>query len=190
MSDKVSDERLREYAASFNNPDVRALAAELLALRAQQQAAGWLVKPLEWTGKDYISNCKHAFPSIGPCYTVKTDGTGKWWRGLTPIDGTVYLSDSGEAGATAAAQSDYAARINSAIEPAPVAEDGWIMHGGVVDPDLDGNTNVQVRFADGDTANGAVHDWDQNWQWSPGEPFAAGMIVAYRPISASGRDGE
>lgn len=60
--------------------------------------------------------------------------------------------------------------------------DGWHSHDGLSDPAIHGQTPIEVRFRDGDTACGVVHDWDQNWQWAQSERglVAGGAIVAWR----------
>lgn len=60
---------------------------------------------------------------------------------------------------------------------------GWRSHDGTSDPDVPGDTLVEVCFRDGDTAFGLVYDWDQNWQWAKtsGGTKSAGAIIAWRP---------
>lgn len=62
------------------------------------------------------------------------------------------------------------------------ATNEWHLHDGTGDPDITGDTPIEVRFRDGDTRYGTVNDWDQNWQWAGSEAGlkAAGAIVAWR----------
>jgi len=66
----------------------------------------------------------------------------------------------------------------------------WITHNGVGDPKVPGDTRVEVKFRDGETRFGVMHDWDQNWQWADNEDglTAAGVIVAYRILPTLGAD--
>lgn len=61
----------------------------------------------------------------------------------------------------------------------------WHSHDGIGDPPIPGDTYVEVRFRDGDTGRGVMHDWDQNWQWEGTEAgrTAAGAILAYRVLT-------
>jgi hypothetical protein len=70
--------------------------------------------------------------------------------------------------------------------PTPSSSSGWHSHDGMLDPDIPGDTLVQVCFRDGDIAFGVVHDWDQNWHWADSEEGvkAPGAIVAWRPHPA------
>lgn len=56
----------------------------------------------------------------------------------------------------------------------------WITHDGEQDPNIPGDTRVQVLFRDGDTGYGVMHDWDQNWQWAWLDDNHDGDIVAYK----------
>lgn len=79
----------------------------------------------------------------------------------------------------------------STITPLPAQQanaSGWHSHDGILDPEIPGDTLVQVCFRDGDIAFGLVHDWDQNWQWAHSKEGlkAAGAIIAWRPHLAPG----
>lgn len=67
-------------------------------------------------------------------------------------------------------------------KPANPNRDDWQSHDGLHDIALHGDTPVEVRFRDGDTALGIIYDWDQNWQWARTEAGrkAPGAIVAWR----------
>lgn len=72
----------------------------------------------------------------------------------------------------------------------PADAQGWHSHNGMIDPEVSGDTLVEVCFRDGDIAVGVVNDWDQNWQWAQSDEglTAAGAIVAWRPHSAPRAD--
>lgn len=82
----IPDDVLNEYATSFNNPQVREMARELLALR--HQSIGWI----EWTGTGW--------PFAAPIEVRLRNGkTYKWASGLqghwgvdgdNPIDIVAY----------------------------------------------------------------------------------------------------
>lgn len=84
------------------------------------------------------------------------------------------------------AAEDYASEIvgRLAMCPSPLqGEEGWIPHDGLLDPDVAGDTLVEVCFRDGDTAFGVVQQWGQNWQWADSQCglTAPGAIIAWRP---------
>jgi len=148
------------------------------ALRAQQQAAGWRVKPLKWEHFDSHHMAYATVPSLWIAYRIalRTDG-----RKVVRLE---MLGDkNGDLGtcrsweeAKHTAQSDYAARINSAIEPAPVA-DGYVMV--PVEPTEAMLTAMAESYGSSPCMDiiGPMED-------------AYRAILAARPISASGRDGE
>ncbi|MDW9478676.1 hypothetical protein GOB57_08155 [Sinorhizobium meliloti] len=72
----------------------------------------------------------------------------------------------------------------------PADAQGWHSHDGMIDPEVSGDTLVEVCFRDGDIAVGVVHDWDQNWQWAHSDEglTAPGAIVAWRPHYAPRTD--
>jgi hypothetical protein len=67
-------------------------------------------------------------------------------------------------------------------ENAAARHEGWHSHQGMGDPDIPGDSLVQVCFRDGDTAFGLVHDWDQNWSWADTQEglTTRGSIIAWR----------
>ena len=84
------------------------------------------------------------------------------------------------------AAEDYAREIGYllAMSPSPLkAREGWRPHDGLLDPDVAGDTLVEVCFRDGETAFGVVHQWGQNWQWADSQCglTAPGAIIAWRP---------
>lgn len=63
---------------------------------------------------------------------------------------------------------------------------GWVEHHGMKDPNIPGGTFVQVRFRDGDEGHcGAMHDWDEEWQWTPDDMHRRD-IIAWRMLAAIG----
>lgn len=62
----------------------------------------------------------------------------------------------------------------------------------MIDPDVPGDSLVEVCFRDGDTAFGLIHDWDQNWQWACSEEGmkAPGAIIAWRPHHSTQKSNE
>lgn len=202
MSDKVSDERvsqtdLQEYLRRLPATDdfvgfqrtapipvavVRSAFAELLAHRAQQQAAGWRVKPLEWV--DVRGGDWHAQSILG-LYQIWRSAAGRY---------KVASATSGQSWGTldeakAAAQSDYAARINSAIEPAcdaPTTQAETICRGRAMD-----QWNASFKRPDlteYDRVRGAIEACIRQAVALRLIPAASSSDAS--PISASGRDGE
>lgn len=80
------------------------------------------------------------------------------------------------------AQERHADMIRELLVSPTSAHAGWRSHDGSGDPEVSGDTLVEVCFRDGDTAFGVVHDWDQNWQWAGSEAGlkAKGAIIAWR----------
>lgn len=80
-------------------------------------------------------------------------------------------------------------RVAEGARP-PADAQGWHSHDGTINPEVSGDTLVEVCFRDGDIAVGVVNDWDQNWQWAQSDEglTAAGAIVAWRPHSAPRTD--
>lgn len=79
-------------------------------------------------------------------------------------------------------QERHADIIREQLVSPTAAHAGWRSHDGSGDPEVSGDTLVEVCFRDGDTAFGVVHDWDQNWQWAGSEAGlkAKGAIIAWR----------
>ncbi|MBY3432802.1 hypothetical protein HFN89_01250 [Rhizobium laguerreae] len=83
----------------------------------------------------------------------------------------------------------FVERVAESAMP-PADSRGWHSHDGLIDPEVPGDTLVEVCFRDGDIAVGVLNDWDQNWQWAQSNEglTASGAIVAWRPHSAPRTD--
>lgn len=100
----------------------------------------------------------------------------RWWNKEHPNKRDNWTQEAWEAWHAAWALSSRTLHLGLVTNKPK--ELGWIEHHGESDPSM-ANPLIEVRFADGDTALGRFYDWDQNWQWKPGEHHG-GNIVAYR----------
>lgn len=125
-SERVSEERLKEFASHFADTEIGDLLSELVTLRSSVKTVG--VKKLEWSGDEAVTPFgKYRVERTDDGYSLSFEYAEMVHIGFNSVRGFESPRDE----AVKYAQADYERRILSAIEapaaPSEVTEDRVIL---------------------------------------------------------------